>query len=475
MATTDVEDKASPAPAATPVAPTVYSKKYTAWMLFLLAVTYANDYADRSVLRILAQPIKAEMNLSDTQLGLLSGLAFSVFYALFGYPLARLSEKTGRINIITACAVVWSCFTAACGTATNFAQLLFYRFGVGAGESGMAAPSHSLISDYFPPNRRTTAIALFSMGVPVGALAGVIAGGWLAEHYGWRAAFLIISIPGFLLAPLVKLTIKEPIRGNWDASRLAGKPAEKTPPLKEVLKKQFATQTFRAICIGHVLCVFSASGSAFTAAYLVRRFEIPYTTVGFALGLLSAVGIITAFMSGFLTDQLAKWNKRWYCLLPAIAVTVQAVLHFAGYMQSTWQMQLFFMFLAAFCAITSVPFYGMTQNLLPARMRASGAAVIFFLINLIGLGFGPVFFGMVIDQFTNVTFAGYGIGEYVTTCGKGGLLATAEHLPMCKAALAHATRWTLACESFGLLGGAMLFLYASRFAARDLSEAGRTN
>ena len=285
-------------------------------------------------------------------------------------------------------------------------------------------------------------------------------------------------LPGFLLAPLLKLTVREPLRGNWDASRIAGAAPTPTPSLKAVLRKQFSTSTFRHFCAGTVINTFALSGAAFTGAYYVRRFNIDYTTVGLVLGLLTGVASLTGtFLGGFLTDFLAKWNRRWYAGLPALTVMTAAPIYFLGYMQNHWQVQVGFMLVSGvLVAISTVPFYDVTQNLVPARMRASAAAVIFFLINLLGLGFGPLFYGVLIDFLTQRFFAGHGLGDYVALCGRGGIQqAPAAIAAACKASIAEGTRWALACASMGFVWGATHFFLASRSISRDLAEAERTN
>ncbi|MGE3301747.1 MAG: spinster family MFS transporter [Hyphomonadaceae bacterium] len=463
---------------AQPAEPVVYSRGRTGWMLFLLATIYANNYCDRSILGILAQPIKVDLNITDTQIGLLTGLAFATFYAMFGYPIAHLAGKVGRVNVITVCALLWSAMTALCGTAVSYAQLTLFRFGVGIGESGLAAPGHSLISDYVAPAKRTSAIALFSIGVPVGSLIGSVAGGYIAQHYGWRAAFLIVSIPGFLLAPLLRLTVKEPPRGNWDASRLAGVAPTKTPPLWEVVRKQFSTATYRHACIAVVMCNFAASGNAFYGAYFVRRFALDYTTVGLILGLTSGVAsIVGTFIGGYLNDWLAKRSKRWCALLPTLALLAAVPLYLWSYLQADWRPQvLIFCLATVLLGFTSPPFYALTQNLMPGRMRASGAAVMMFFINLIGLGMGPVCFGLVIDFVTTHLFQGYGFGEYFAVCGKGAAhVANPAIAQACHDSIAESTRWTLAGGFLIYLWASIHYFIASRTVAADLAEAERTN
>ncbi|MGE3302005.1 MAG: spinster family MFS transporter, partial [Hyphomonadaceae bacterium] len=463
---------------AKPADPVVYGNGRTGWMLLLLAAIYANNFCDRSILGILAQPIKVELDITDTQLGLLTGLAFAAFYALFGYPIAHLAGRVGRVNVITVCALFWSGMTALCGTAASYVQLTLFRFGVGVGESGLAAPAHSLISDYVSPAKRTTAISLFFIGVPVGSLIGSIAGGYIAQNYGWREAFLIVSIPGFILAPLLKFTVKEPPRGNWDAGRLAGVAPAKTPPLWEVVRKQFSTATYRHACVAMVMCNFASSGNAFYGAYFVRRFGLDYTTVGLILGLTGGVAsIIGTLVGGYLNDWLARRSKRWCILLPTIALFAALPLYVLSYLQADWRAQV-----AIFCVATILlgfnapPFYALTQNLLPGRMRASGAAVAMFFINLIGLGMGPVCFGLVIDFATTHLFQGQGLGDYFAVCGKGTIhLADAAVAKTCHDVLAAGTRWTLAGGVLIYLWAGVHYYLASRTVAADLAEAERTN
>ena len=471
------EEPVDAKPAVT-LAPVVYSKGYTNWVLVLLALIYACNSMDRYILNIIAQPVKLELNISDTQLGLLSGLAFGLFYAIFGYPLARLSERAGRINVITFCILLWSGMAALCGTAANFTQLMIYRFGVGIGESGLAAPAHSLLSDHFPPTRRTSAIAFFSSGVPVGSLIGAICGGWIAQNYGWRAAFIIISLPGFLLAPLLRFTVREPARGNTDTGRLVGAPPVKTPPLTEVIGVLFATRTYRNFCTAGVATMFFASGGlVFTGAYFVRRFHLDYATVGLVIGLISGfASLVGTFFGGYLTDRFGKRDKRWYALLPAVAIGTAAPLIVLGFLQTDWRIQAAIMLVSgALTSLTTVPFYGVTQNLVPARMRASAAAVMFFMINLV-LGIGPVLIGMIIDAVTNRLFAERGFGDFVKMCGKGGSHVAPGPLgDACHLALAEATRWSLTGSAAGFVIAVTFYLLASRTIAQDLTAAAESH
>lgn len=457
----------------TPADQVNYSRRRSGWALFLLGAIYASNYADRSILNVLAQPIKVDLDLSDSQIGLLSGLAFATFYALFGLPLARVSERAGRLNVISACALLWSAMTMLCGAAGSFFQLVTFRFGVGIGESGLAAPAHSLISDYYPPARRTSAIALFSIGVPIGALIGSIAGGLLAQHYGWRVAFLAAGLPGFVLAPLLRFTVKEPVRGNWDAVSGMKSSAAVAPPLRAVLARQFSTATFRHFCAGTVITTLAGSGASFVGAYYVRRFHIDYAAAGLILGVVIGGGaLIGTFLGGFVSDWLARWSRRWYALLPSVSILLAAPLYMTGYLQDLWQIQVPIMLVSQILvSMTTVPFYGVTQNLMPARMRASAAAISFLLINLIGNGFGPVIYGYVIDRLTSYFFAANGLGNYIEICGRGGgHSATGGIASACQAALAQGTRWGLAGGALGLAWAGVHYFIASRNLCADFDR-----
>ena len=190
---------------------------YRYYVLAMLTLTYAFSVMDRQVMSILLEDLRAEFLLDDTQLGLLSGLAFALFYSVLGIPLARLADRSSRINIIAVCVAIWSVMTALCGAAQNFVQLFLGRVGVGVGEAGSSPPSHSMIADYFAPNERSLALAVVMMGASFGSLFGLVLGGFVAESYGWRMAFVAAGVPGLLLAAVLKISIREPVRGGLDA------------------------------------------------------------------------------------------------------------------------------------------------------------------------------------------------------------------------------------------------------------------
>jgi MFS family permease len=291
MTTTTAADTPS-----TPARP-IFSENYKRLILFLLVVAYTLNFIDRTIIAIIGQAIKEDLKITDAQLGLLSGLYFALLYTLLGIPLARLAERYSRVNIIAVAIVIWSGFTALCGTAANFVQLALYRFGVGVGEAGLSPPAHSLISDYFEPQKRASALAVYSFGIPMGAMLGAVIGGQMLDHFTWRAAFMLVGVPGIIIALLLKLVVKEPPRGHSEAD--GGAAARAAPPvplsaeLREmgaVIKALFGNWPILNMVLGMTLVSFAGyGGGQFAAPYFMRTFGLTYGTVGLITGLAAGV------------------------------------------------------------------------------------------------------------------------------------------------------------------------------------------
>ena len=324
-------DTAAPAgdPAATPSAQP-FSAAYTRYAMFLLLGIYIVNFLDRSVVNILAEPIKQELHLADWQLGMMSGLAFALFYTVLGIPIARLAERSNRPIIIGTATAVWSGFTMLSGTASSFIQLIAYRIGVGVGEAGCTPPAHSLIADYVPKERRASALAFYSMGTPLGGLLGLVMGGLVADAYGWRAAFLVAGLPGIVFALLTWFTLKEP-------RKLLGIQSEKVMAAQasfgETMTFLLAKKTFWLIAVGAAIKAFIGYGHGpFTASFFMRVHteEIAglaamfgLKSIGFlglALGIMGGVaGTISSIVGGIVADRYAKTDLRGYVTVPAIA------------------------------------------------------------------------------------------------------------------------------------------------------------
>jgi len=345
---------------------------------------------------ILQEPIKADLDLSDTQLGLLTGFAFAILYAVLGLPIARYADKNNRKNVVSISLVVWSAMTALSGMAQSFTQLLLARVGVGIGEAGGSPPAHSIISDYFEPEKRATALSIYSTGVYIGIGLGFLIGGIIAQNYGWRMALYALGIPGILYAFLVYFTIKEPIRGRMDTEASD----EKEMSFGEVVSILFRKKTFVFLSIATGFQAFSNYGVGnWLAPFFSRSHGMDIATIGITLGLIAAFGGgIGTFMGGYLTDKMAKKDIRWYFWLPAIAILLNipiAVFVFFGEnTQAVLGVTIVSYFLSA---LYLGPAIAVTHNLVPAKMRVFASAVLFFVLNAIGLGFGPLVLGMLSD------------------------------------------------------------------------------
>ena len=375
---------------------TTYSKSYKRYVLFILTGVYAFNFIDRQILVILQEPIKADLDLSDTQLGLLTGFAFALLYVTLGLPIARYADKNNRKNVVSISLVVWSAMTALSGMAQNFIQLLLARVGVGIGEAGGSPPAHSIISDYFEPEKRATALSIYSTGVYIGIGLGFLIGGVIAQNYGWRMALYALGIPGILYAILVWFTIKEPIKGRMDAAVSN----EKELSFREVVSTLLRKKTFVFLSLATGFQAFGnyAIGN-WLAPFLGRSHGMDLATIGITLGLIAAFGGgIGTFMGGYLTDKMGKKDVRWYFWLPALAILLNIPLAVFVFFGGNTQVVLIVLVVSYFLsALYLGPAIAVTHNLVSAKMRAFSSAVLFFVLNTIGLGFGPLIIGMLSD------------------------------------------------------------------------------
>jgi predicted MFS family arabinose efflux permease len=375
---------------------TTYSKSYKRYVLFILTGVYAFNFIDRQILVILQEPIKADLDLSDTQLGLLTGFAFALLYVTLGLPIARYADKNNRKNIVSISLVVWSAMTALSGMAQNFVQLLLARVGVGVGEAGGSPPAHSIISDYYEPEKRATALSIYSTGVYIGIGLGFLIGGVIAQNYGWRMALYALGIPGILYAVLVWFTVKEPIKGRMDKATTN----EKEYSFREVVSILLQKKTFIFLSLATGFQSFGnyAIGN-WLAPFLGRTHGMDLATIGITLGLIAAFGGgLGTFMGGYLTDKMAKKDIRWYFWLPALAIVINIPLAIFVFFGENVQAILGVLVVSYFLsALYLGPAIAVTHNLVSAKMRAFSSAVLFFVLNTIGLGFGPLVIGMLSD------------------------------------------------------------------------------
>lgn len=383
--------------AAEPDAP---SRAYRRWVLFVLTAVYVSNYVDRQILSILLEPIKHTFDLSDTQLGFLSGISFAIFYATLGIPIAFRADRGNRRSIITLATLVFSLMTAVCGLAQSFVQLALARIGVGIGEAGSSPPSHSILADLYRPHERATAMAIFALGVNVGILIGFLAGGWINELFGWRAAFLVVGVPGLLLALLVRATVREPSRGHSEGrGHEAGAAA---PPLADAFRLFWRVRSLRHIAAGAALNSFVGYGAvAWLPAFLIRSFGMSTGDVGTALALIiGIVGGAGTFLGGYFADRLGRRDVRWNVWLVAACVGGATPFAFGVFLaRDVFTALSCFLVPAAVGALYLGPCLAMVQGLVPLRMRTVASAVLLFVINIIGLGLGPQMVGLLSDLF----------------------------------------------------------------------------
>jgi MFS family permease len=367
--------------------------------LFLLTVVYAFNFIDRQILVILQEPIKQDMGLSDTQLGLLSGFSFALVYVLAGIPIAYLADRGNRRNIIAIALTVWSGMTAISGLAQNYTHLLLARIGVGLGEAGGSPPSHSMISDYYAPEHRGKAMSFYSTGIYIGILFGFALGGILADELGWRMAFFVVGIPGVLFAGVLMLLLKEPVRGSWDAG--ADKNAKAS--FKETLTFLMTRKSFWYAALGTAMMSYKSYGNGnFMPSFLYRLHDMSLSEIGFTLALVSGVaGAVGTFMGGVLADKLGAKDKRWYLWTPMWGAIIALPLGIYVLLTLNTKSLIIALVLST---VTSTLYLGpciaISHALVPPHMRAMTSAVLFFILNMIGLGLGPLLTGLLSDWFT---------------------------------------------------------------------------
>lgn len=369
------------------------------YIVAVLTLVYIFNFIDRQIISVLQEPMRAELGLSDTQLGLLQGLTFAMFYVIMGIPLARWADVGVRRNVVALAVGTWSIMTALCGVAQNYWQLLLARIGVGIGEAGGSPPSHSIISDLFPPNKRALPLAVYSSGITFGVFIAYVFGAWVSDNFGWRVVFIALGIPGILLAALVRFTVQEPPRGQFDKL-----PDNEAPPsFATVFKKLFASRTFVHLSIAASLHVFVSYGvSAFLISHYVRSFGIPSDEIsrvalplGFIIGL---GGMVGNFAGGYFSDRLGQKDKRWALWIPAIANLLTVPFAAVAILSRDFYFSLvMYIIPLTFAYVYLGPTLATMHNLVEPRMRATTSAIFFFMANLIGLGFGPTIVGAISD------------------------------------------------------------------------------
>lgn len=396
-------DAAAASPAAIPpttlAADEVALRRRTA-TLTLLTAAYFFSYMDRQILAILQEDIRRELLLSDTQLGLLAGFAFAIFYATLGLPVARWADRGNRVNIIGIALALWSAMTAVCGLAQNFVQLLLARIGVGIGEAGSSPPSHSIIADLYPPEKRAGAMGIYSLGVVLGAAGGTMIGGTLAHFFGWRVAMFAVGIPGILLAIVIKLFVVEPRRGLSDPQHAAAAHGA-MPAFGEGCRSLFANRAAVHLVMGVTITSLIGYGhTAFGASFMIRTIGLDKLQIASIVAPVGAIcGTLSAVLGGWLANKAAaRWGLHAQSWLVLAMKGVGLPLSFLFFASSDPWIAVPIYWLSLLLVNSYLgPTFALIQGLAPLRMRALWAAVTLLVINLIGLGLGPTLIGVISD------------------------------------------------------------------------------
>ena len=367
-----------------------------AYVLFILVVVYTFNFIDRQIVGILAVPIKADLGLSDTQLGLMGGLAFALFYTGLGIPVAMLADRFSRTWIMTAALTIWSAMTAASGLATNFAQLFLARLGVGVGEAGGVAPAYSLISDYFPPGQRARALSIYSFGIPIGSAIGIVFGGIIASLINWRYAFFIVGLAGIVIAPIFRLTIKEPPRGQYDRRRSD----TQAPGLKTIFNTLLHKPSFWLLSLGASCSSMMGYGVFFwLPSFFVRSYNLTLLNASLFYGAVLLIGGVAGIWAGgWLGDRFGHSQRSQYARIPAIAFVAAVPFYVLAILSPTLTLSFVVLLVPTALGLAWLgPVISAIQHLVPPNMRATASAIFLFINNLIGIGLGTFAIGLLSD------------------------------------------------------------------------------
>ncbi|MGC1459380.1 MAG: MFS transporter [Steroidobacteraceae bacterium] len=453
-------------PAPDESSPPLFSRGYRAWLLFILVLISALNLADRQGLAASSQALKVDLKFSDSEMGLLQGLPFAIFYTLMGLPLARLAEHRSRTRLIAACVGLFGIMATLCSTAHGFGRLVLFRIGVGIGDGGFAPPVGSLIGDHYPMSRRASAMAVIWLGAPLGVVAGSVIGGYLAEHYGWRTTFIAIGLAGVLASLLVVLTLREPTRGAFDPAQVARGPP---PSALAVARFLFAKPAMRQTMLAGALAGISMNAiGQFLNPFLARNFLLGPAEVGRLLGLIAGVSMASGLLlGGFGVDWASRFDRRWSVWAPALGLLLATPLFVFGFTRGSLPTTVIILI----CAHVSMfvyysPTLAIAQNMVGANMRASSAFVMSGLVlGLVGIGVGPTVVGFISDRFASHVFAGYMASCPGGVAPHGSVPALAES---CRNASATGIRQALMVMALLCVWSALHYVLASRNLRKDL-------
>jgi MFS family permease len=479
----------TPAKASAAVRPQAaeFTRGYRAWALFILMLLNALNVADRQGLAAVAPALKSDLRLTDTEMGLIQGLAFAIFHSLLGLPLARLAERRSRTRIVAASMAMFACFSALASQIRGFTALLVCRVGVSIGDAGLGPPVSSLLGDHYPANRRASATTIIWLGAPVGALLGSAVGGWTAQHSNWRNWFIGLAVPAALVALMAWLTLVEPRRGSYDAlpadasdpsavgpnvvgPNARGPNATAIPTFATAMRFLLSKPAMRHVLLGASFAAIALNGlGQFWPRYLIAVFHIGTAAAGRFLGLFAVVSMASGLaLGGFGVGWAAKRDRRWYAWGPAIALAISMPLYEMGFLQPTLPRTLSLLVpaqIALFVFFT--PTLTIAQNMVGATMRASSAFTAAIVISLVGTGLGPILVGAISDLVARHTFT---LGQFRSACPGGVALPAAPSLIQhaCTEASSRGISTAMASITALLLLGSLHFLIAARTIRTDL-------
>ena len=380
------------------------------YLLFVLLLVYGMSMIDRQIMGVLIQPIKQEMGVSDSAMGLLTGLAFALFYSILAVPFGRFADRTNRRNLIAWCCAGWSIATGLCGMAVGFWSLTAARVGVAVGEAGSTAASTTMIADVYPPEQRSRAMSVFSLGPHLGSLVGLGVGAWIAQHYGWRAAFLWLAVPGVLIALVLRLTCREPVRGAQEGRAVAQVAAEK---FSEVMAALVRNKAFVGLGLASMLMAYAGYAiGMWNTAFLVRSHGLQLKDAGAIMGFIGGPGaIFGALLSGWVTDVMAKRNVRWQVGVPILGTLISIPLGLAFYLDTSTEhwtlagLQIphaigYYGLFSIFSSFWAAPVFAALTNVIASTRLATSLSIYNLLLTAVGGGLGPLTVGLLSDAFT---------------------------------------------------------------------------
>ena len=379
------------------------------YLLLVLLLVYGMSMIDRQIMGVLIEPIKKEMGVSDGAMGLLTGLAFALFYSILAVPFGRFADRTNRRNLIAWCCGGWSIATGLCGMAVGFWTLAAARVGVAVGEAGSSAASTTMIADVYPPEQRSRAMSVFSLGPHLGSLVGLGVGAWIAQHYGWRAAFLWLAVPGVLIALMLRLTCREPLRGAQQGKLVQAAPEK----LSDVMATLMRNKPFVGLALAGMLMAFSGYAiGMWNTAFLVRSHGLQLREAGAIMGFIGGpAAIFGALLSGWLTDLMTKRDKRWQIGIPLLGTLISLPLGLAFYLSTSTQTWLFagvnvpyavvfYSVFAIFSSFWAAPVFAALTNVISVTRLATALSVYNLLLTAVGGGLGPLTVGLLSDAFS---------------------------------------------------------------------------